>query len=75
MAAPRSAPRGRWEAACAHLVCFESSEGKSPRCFEQEQNSRGAWMPFGVRLLQLELGCGWSWSSALAVGSGSRGEP
>lgn len=53
VAAPHSAWCGRggsWEAPCAHLVCGESREGKSPRCFEQEQNSQSTWMPFGVRL-------------------------
>lgn len=71
-----SAPPGRsgsWEAPGAHLVCSKGMEGKSLGCFEQ--NSRGTWMPFGVRLFQLGLGCGRCWSSALAVGLGSRGEP
>lgn len=75
MAAPRSAPpgrRGSWEAPGALLVCSEGREGKSPRCFEQEQNSWGTRMPFGVRPLQLGLGCGRCWSSALAAELGSQ---
>lgn len=70
MAAPHSAWHGRggsWKAPCSQLVCGEGRDGRSPRCFQQEQNSRSAWMPFGVRL---ELGRGRCWSSALAEESG-----
>lgn len=74
MAAPHSAWHGRggsWKAPCSQLVCGEGRDGRSPRCFQQEQNSRSTWMPFGVRL---ELGRGRCWSSALAesLGRGSR---
>lgn len=54
---------GSWEAPCAHLVCGEGREGKSPRCFEQEHNSQSTWMPFGLRLFS------WSWAGAGAVGA------
>lgn len=54
---------GSWEAPCAHSVCGEGREGKSPQCFEQEHNSQSTWMPFGVRLFS------WSWAGVGAVGA------
>lgn len=69
VAAPHSAWRGRagsWEAPCAHVARGEGREGESPRCFEQEQNSRSTWVPFGVRLFS------WSWGSEERPGRGSR---
>lgn len=61
---PQPGTGGSWEAPCAHPLCLEGREGTKPRCFEREQNSRGARVPRWGEAVQLgpllEL---WGWAA------------
>lgn len=59
---------------CTSGVFRGAGWGSVPDAFEQEQNSRGSWMPLGVRLFS------WSWAVAGAgalpsLWAGQAGEP